>query len=81
MNRRRYRTIGLVSTLAGGILGVWFILLDIGNKTYLLTLGPAQNQIYVNSAVPIYTALVFVFGVLFSFGLSMILNLHPPDKK
>ena len=81
MNRRRYRAIGLILTLLGGSLGIWFSILDIEHTSLVLTLGPLQNQIYTSSPVPIYTALVFVFAAVLSVGLAMILGLHPPDKR
>jgi len=81
LNRRRYRVIGLILTFVGAVLGAWFGYLNVGNTSYALTLGPAQNQIYVNTGVPFDTVMVFIFGAILSFGLSMILNLHPPNKE
>ena len=80
LNRQRYRAIGVILTFIGGFFGVWFSILDVSSTSLALTLGPVQNQIYTSSPVPLYTGLVFLFAAVFSFGLSMLLGLHPPDK-
>jgi hypothetical protein len=80
LNRLRYRVLAGIFTFIGGVLGGWFGYLDVTNTSYVLTVGPAQNQIYINTGVPLDTIAVFLFGALFSLGLSMILNLHPSKE-
>ncbi|MGP8069366.1 MAG: hypothetical protein ACLP5V_05705 [Candidatus Bathyarchaeia archaeon] len=83
MNRQRYRVIGFVLILVGAVLGAWFGYLNVTNTSYALTfgVGAQQCQQYVSNGVPFDTVMVFIFGLVASFGLSMILNLHPPDKE
>lgn len=80
LDRFPYLIIGSSLMIVGLVLGYWFYSLDVGNYTYLLTVGPSQNQIFISTSPTLDSIGIFVCGALFSTGLSMITSLLQPKK-